>query len=617
MYTQKSQEWKNYIIVFLMVLLPKVICCFFGRPVSIASDEIATMSAGAYIAGLDWSEIISRAGYYGGGMTIFTAPIYWLTDNPVVIYRFVGIFCAVLQSIPAVIAYYVVRKYYKVQELLAMLISIACGFFVMAEAHVIFNENGLILISWIIMLLLCKLHEIEESGRTKVLYTVMLMAVMSYAMTMHERSVTYWIVLAVLVIFYRWTYERWLVSVPAMIITGIFGWSGSKMIIRFFQTVLWKTADGASLRNASINMSGGFSALKELTDIRAWLSIILGQIHTIGVFTCGLAIVLICAFVAAIWMFMFSKKHRENIKSDDVLNRSMPIVVFFMAAVMITMAGQSISWLRNSMEVYANGYHSEMYGVKAYGYLRYLGIYCGPLLMCGMVWIVQRKEVILKYVKTAFVLMLLVELYWVTCIVPYIHLCTEWGVFSYYYPFSWHWPTQPAGYMAFIPASVIMFIVYILGVQLLKKEKNFIYFAILLCCFANAYLYHAAVTDRINGNITSSWADDGYRVIKAVEAVTDVPETIYAEDLWGKTDHNNYFVYQFLLNRYHIAPERPSEVLDEAILLSNGLLEDGVYDEMIENGYLYAEIGAFEVVLVKGERLQQAFERVGIELLSE
>ena len=49
-----------------------------------------------------------------------------------------------------------------------MLMSIACGFFVMAEAHVIFNENGLILISWLIMIVLYKLHEHEDSEKKNV-----------------------------------------------------------------------------------------------------------------------------------------------------------------------------------------------------------------------------------------------------------------------------------------------------------------------------------------------------------------------------------------------------------------------------------------------------------------
>lgn len=617
MQVNKRQEWMNYIIVLLMVLIPKIICCLTAYPMSIASDEVATMAAGAYVAGHDWSAVVSNAGYYGAGMTVFTAPIYWLTDDPVMIYRCVGIFCAILQSIPACIAYYITRRYYRIKELSAMLISIACGFFVMAEAHVIFNESGLILVSWLIMLLLYKLHESAKNNRYKVVLTCVLMLLMSYAMTLHERSLTYWMVFGVLLVFYRLTYSRWIVSIPAMIVTGSCGWGVSKLFVKLIQNVLWLASEGEGLRNASINTSGGFEALKSMTDIRAWLSIVLGQIHTVGVFTCGIAIFLICIFIAIICQFLFSKKLREKIMSDEVLNISIPAVVFFLAAVAITIAGQSLTWLGGSIDVYANGYQSRSYGVKAFAYVRYFGIYCGPLLMVGLAWIEKRKELVQKYFKWAFGFMSLVEVYWVTSVVPYIHYCGEWGVFSYYYPFTWHSPMEPASYSSFLPASAVMFIVFIVCIWAIKKDKKTICYLLITLSFVNAYMYHTFVSDKINSDITREWADDGYRVIKMVEETVELPKTIYVEDLWKKADHFNYYVYQFMLNRYTVIPERPSLDTDEAILFSNGGPQDWYYAELYEQGYKCAAIGDYELMFIKGEKLQSAFEQAGIELLSE
>lgn len=617
MNTNKKQDWINCIIVFWLVAIPKIICCFVTHPLSIPSDEIATMSAGAYAAGLDWSAVISHAGYYGGGMSIFTAPIYWLTDNPVIIYRAVGIFCAILQSIPASIAYYVVRKYYKVKELSAMLISIACGFFVMAEAHVIFNENPLILVSWIVMLLLYKLHESDDHSRKKCVYTCLLMLTISYAMTLHERSLTYWLALVVVIIFYRLTCSRWLVSFPAMFITGIFGWGGSKLAVKFIQSVLWNAENGAGLRNGSVNLGGGLDALFAMEDIRAWLSIVLGQIHTIGVFTCGFAILLICVFIAIICQFLFSKKLRTCLQSDRIVSISLPVIVFFLSAAAMTIAGQSLSWLGGSIAVYENGYQSQLYGVKAYGYLRYFGIYCGPLLMIGMSWVAKRKELIQKYFKWALGIMVLVEVYWITCIVPYIHYCSEWGVFSYYYPFTWYSPTEPARYMAFMPASMIMFVVFGLSIWFIKNGRKNLCFILVMLSFANAYAYHTFTTDIINADISLAWADDGYRTVKEAEEVAELPKTIYVEDLWNKTDHFNFYMYQFLLNRYQIIPERPSAEVEEAILFSNGGRYDWYYESLFDEGYKCAEIGDYELLFVKGEELQNVFEKAGIELLSE
>lgn len=612
---------KNYfyeiLFVFLAVFIPKLIFCLIANPLSVPSDEIATMSAGAYVAGLDWSAVISKAGYYGGGMTVFTAPIYWLTDNPVTIYRAVGIFCAFLQSLPAVIAYYVTKKYYKVKDITAMLIGIACGFLVMSQAQVVYNESALILVSWMLMLLIYKLHESVDIRKLRQIFTVLLMLVLAYAMTLHTRAVTYWIVLVILLLCYRWGYGKWLCSIPTMMITGVFGWIGAQGVIHYLQNVLWSIGSGEAVRNGSISVGGGFQALLGLKDIRAWLSIVLGQIHTVGVFTGGFAILFVCVFIVAICQFVFSKKLRMRAKSDVVMNMSIPVIVFFLAAVMITIAGQSVSWLGGSIAVYENGYQSQQYGVKAFAYLRYFGIYCGPLLMIGMVWLAKKKEWMMQFFKWALLIMILIEVYWIFCIVPYIHLCSEWGVFEYYYPFTWYSPVNPARYVAFMPASIVMFAVFILGKILIQKDKKEICFIILCILFINSYFYRSVKWDTLNADICATWVDDGYRTIKAVEEVTELPETIYVEDLWDKKDHNNYYMYQFFLNRYCIIPERPESNLEEAILFSNADVAGGYYEELLKKGYKYSVIGDYEIVLVKGERLQEAFIQAGIQLLDK
>lgn len=613
---RKQKVVINSVIVFLAVFIPKVILCIAAHPLSVPSDEIATMSVGAYLAGFDWSAVISKAGYYGSGMTVFTAPIYWMTDDPVIIYRAIGIFCAFLQSVPAVIAYYVSRKYYRIKEAAAVLIGMACGLFVMARAHVIYNENALILVSWLAMLIIYKLHEVVDNKKAKCAYTFLLIFLLSYSMTLHTRAVTFWIVLVILLVCYRWGYGKWLLSIPVMVFVGITGWVVSQQLIYNVQSLLWNIGAGESIRNGSINIRDGLQALLHLEDIRAWLSIVLGQIHTVGVFTGGFAILFICVFVTIICQFLFSKKIRQKLLEDSIINISIPTIIFFLSAVMITIAGQSVSWLEGTISVYEGGYASQEYAVKAFGYLRYFGVYCGPLLMVGMAWIAKEKELMLRYFKWALFIMILIEVYWITCIVPYIHLCREWGVFEYYYPFTWYSLEEPARYVAFMPASVAMFIIFFIGRLLIKKDKREFCFLILYLLFLNTYCYHSLRWDDLNADICISWANDGYRTVKAVEKTGNLPKVLYVEDLWDKTDHNNFYVYQFLLNRYQIIPERPESGLDEVVLFSNGVIEDGIYDELLDDGYKYAYLGDYEIVLVKGESLQEIFEEAGISLMA-
>ena len=607
----------NSLIVFLIVCIPKVILCFHTIPLSIPSDEIATMSAGAWAAGLDWSAVISHAGYYGSGMTIFTAPIYYLTDNPMTIYRFTGIFCAFLQSIPAVIAYLSAKKFFYVKDMAAVLIGIVSGYFVMTRAHVIFNEHAMILVSWIIMVLVLQLHKNVQSPKKKAFYTLLLMVVLGWSMTLHTRSLTYWIALVILVPFYFICYKQWIVSVPVAIGGGVIGWLLSQSVVSYMKEILWSVGSGASVRNGQISIGGGLETFFHLKDIRPWLSIILGQIHTIGVYTCGFALLFFVAFICVLFRFLFFKKNRYELKRDSVISYSVPIMVFFLAAVMITIAGQSITWLGGSVAVYEGGPASQEYGIKAYGYLRYFGNYCGPLLMLGMIWMVQRKDLILQYFKPTFVIMVLVEIYWIVCIVPYVHLCKEVGVLEYYLSYLWYSLDKPFRYLSFMPASAIMFAVIILGYICVGRKKSIICFGILAIVFINTYMYLGIEWDIRFARGCNTWANDGYRVIREVEQTAQLPETIYVEDLWEKADHNNFFMYQFLLNHYEVIPERPDEGLQEAILFSNAWVEEGVYDEMLSDGYKYAYVGDYEILLVKGGRLQNVFEESGIALLDK
>ena len=88
--TAKNETLKRWAVLaclFLVAWIPRVILCMQTVPVRTLSDELATISGAAYFAGLDWSAVISNAGYYGSGFSALFAPLFLLTDNPFVIYK--------------------------------------------------------------------------------------------------------------------------------------------------------------------------------------------------------------------------------------------------------------------------------------------------------------------------------------------------------------------------------------------------------------------------------------------------------------------------------------------------------------------------------------------------
>ena len=99
-----------------------------------------------------------------------------------------------------------------------------------------------------------------------------------------------------------------------------------------------------------------------------------------------------------------------------------------------------------------------------------------------------------------------------------------------------------------------------------------------------------------------------------MEDAVDLPYEIYVYDSWKKDDHNNYYMYQFLLNRYKIIPELPPENLESTVLFVNDAYTDETHQMWNSQGYKCYKVGEFELLLVKGEDLQQQFMDAGVNL---
>ena len=137
---QKSRYDIELMLLFLAAMLPRLILIFtVADPVRTPMDELSTMSAGAYMAGLDWTKATEFGNhYYGGGMTILMAPLFKLIKDPVVLYRACLVFCAVLQSLVAPVACQIMRKYLNIRDRgFRCLASLAAAFLMVNRAMLV------------------------------------------------------------------------------------------------------------------------------------------------------------------------------------------------------------------------------------------------------------------------------------------------------------------------------------------------------------------------------------------------------------------------------------------------------------------------------------------------
>lgn len=603
------------LLAFVLVFVPKALLCFFAQPVSFISDEVATMAGGAYWAGLDWSGVVSHAGYYGTGFTAFTALFYKLTDDPWIIYLLTTLLCTILQSITAVIAYTILQKIFKVSnKKYIVAVSVACGYFVATESIVVFNEHMIILLSWIAAWLLLKLQENIENKKKKIGYTFVLFIVMSYSLTIHTRMLIFWAALVVTILFYAWTYKKCLISVPTAAITGTIGYVVSQFYIHAMQNAIWVVEPGRGLRNAKIggNIFDSLQLLLSPKSWQAWFNIVFGQLHTISVFTGGLFLIFIVVFIHFMWNKLLRKNWNQEQAGMEA--RMMPVVVFFSACIAATIAAQSLNWLQGSVDVIHAGFENNLYESKAYGYLRYFGPYCGPILLMGAVFLYHWKDKVLEYRKIVFPIWGFLEFYWMVCIFPYIYHTDQVGALEFYFPFSLQMLTDPIDIKTLFPASIVLAVSLFLIFFLFKKRRLKTVFIWVGILFAYTYFYIGITWDIEFARDNKQLAQNSYELISDIEDAVDLPYEIYVYDSWKKDDHNNYYMYQFLLNRYKIIPELPPENLESTVLFVNDAYTDETHQMWNSQGYKCYKVGEFELLLVKGEDLQQQFMDAGVNL---
>ena len=622
----------GYNIVFLLAFFPKAILCFFMHPISVLSDEVATIAGATLLTSSDWSSVISHAGYYGTGMSIFAAPLFWFTKDPIVIYRGIGLLCTLMQSITAVIGYSILTKYFKIKnQMVLIVISVAASYLVAVRGILIFNEHALILLAWLLVWILLKLQDVLRNRKWKIIYTILLVLVLTYGLTLHTRAILLWIAVGFAIIFYSWTHRKCLISVPTAFIGGGIGYMLSSIYLSIVQRKLWLVGSGTEIRNGSITTSGQFSLLFDSENWRAWANIVLGQLHTVGIMTGGILILAALFVIHLLWRSVFFRKRflKESGEEVQYLRAAYPVLIFCVAFIVINIAGQSISWLGDGVGAINSGYWSDAYGVKGFTYVRYLAPTMGPLFLVFLGYAYQCREKVLIYMKPALAALCVLEFYWMVCIVPYLVHNTQQVALEFYFPFSFQRFTDDLSIKIFFPPIFFTFGLFFLFWWGLQKRKIQIPIGILAVGLIYSYIFLGVTWDLAGERKGYAHGNAGYELLHSIQDEVELPKEITVQDIRNIGDHQNWFIYQILLNRYKILPatiEDTADTISSDIVFSNdvavnpeleGWTDLGEYDAWIEKGYKYCILDENEVMFVKGEKLQQEFESQGVKLLEK
>lgn len=571
------------ISILCIVIIPKMLLVFLSNPLRTPSDEIGTLGVASYLAGLDWSGVIPRAGYYGFGFTGLFFWVFLLTDNPFIIYKIFLFISVLLQSIGSFVTYYVCRKYKIINNnVVCILLSCVSGYMVVTRSNVIYNEQMLICISWLLLPLLFGLFYNQENQRRKKIYTLLTVLLLTYSLTVHVRAIVLFLSLICIIIIYALFEKKCLVELRIFIPVFVLGYLACQFFSKELQELLWSTAEG--LRNTSISIDSPSDFWLYPPTWHAWANIVIGQIYTVVIITGGIVIpILLFAYVRGKSFIIGHEKKIDNIFF---------IFLFFVICIAATIFGQSLSWLEEAVNAITAGFENNAYGTKAFTYLRYFGPYLGPLIMLGLCNILKNINLIRKKIESIVLLFGVLTFFWIVAIYPFFFNTVQTGTLEALYPFSLGSVLDATRIRTTLPSCILTILIFSVFLALMWKKKIKSLLVGVTILLAYQYIYNAIRFDINYQDEQLSKVENTYTILEDIKD-TILPEIIYVFDS-KDVGHGTYFTYQFYFNRFHIEAGIPEKVSEEIVLLSDIELpeqSESFYEYQVsDNQYIYTNI---------------------------
>ncbi len=584
----KKQKIFDCVLIFLICFVPRMVIILQAYPVATVSDEVSALHIAASVAGYDWSDVVSNAGYYGIGFLWIFAPLFRIGLSPVVIYRVILSVLAGINALTGPLFYAIMGRFFHVQNRFGrVVVSGICGalifFFVPRLSSR--NEEILAFLVCLVVFLMCRIVQ-ERKFRDE----IWLCLVMLYALTCHTRAVAILLAVLAVSILYSIFYRKKLLHIATYIIS-IAGYVAVYYLLNFYRAGIWGSG---AVRNSSVssNVGNSLSSILATGDalgvIKTWVKIVGGQIFAGTTFSGGLF--LIATIVCLLYLFYFLKQKKENCSEAlFVLSLLALILVYF------TIFTQGVTWLPG---VYNNIYVEEnltyVTQYRAFTYTRYFGVYAPMLIMTAFcIWeqdkTLSKPRALLKKSAIAAVPCYLLLLFlWVRYILVLISTHKH---ISYYLlaGITHNHDIQTWNWVMFCILGTSLVVLYLIMTRFNRVGAALVVSLVLLVSeqidsFQNDTVY----ADQTN----YEKVDAGYALIQDLNGV--LGEDIYVYDQVKDSDDQIFYLYQLYNYTYHIIPGMPEDIGEDFILFTNKPIEfdDETIDgyQLDDNEYVYTNV---------------------------
>lgn len=602
---------RDYFIVFLLTFAIRIFGFISNGRLMLPPDELGMLLSTASLSGRDWSGIAPLLNYYGFGYAVLLTPIFLLTNNPYIIYWSIMAIGVALLGLSTVIGYHILKKFLAIKNrIYTIMVSISCSMLALTDMRCINNEPMIVLICWTLLWLIFLLVKYHNSMKQKVKYTILVIILLTYALTVHSRLMVLWPAFALLIVIYYTFYKRILISLKIGMPLGILSFAVVLKTISFVQTCFWVADENGYLHNSIGSTSGGMVSkiINLLQSTESWnaiFNIAMGNLYTSIFFTSG--IICFCGVV----FFKFLKSHFlssdffwKKIKPNRSVNRLIETgSIFFGVVFFITLAGLMVHWGELAAKGQALGYGANTSATKIFVYIRYYSCYISLNLLLFFAFVYHNKYFLKKCMVPVGIIFALMHCYWFVGIVPYIQTSSVGlSVFGAYGFYTLN--NTVTSLKLYLICRILLLILFTVVCICYKKEKILPPIILMLLLIVFRYYYNGIFL-----NATNDYkANAGYHFVKEVENEIELPSTFYL-----RLPKTNCLAYQFFLNEYVMIPTEDFPVeLEYGIVITSVMKEQ---EQRYESGFRCIYLDENEYMWVKGEELQQRMIEYGVSFL--
>lgn len=524
------------IIIFLFCFLSHECINFVMKTLASVPTEMALLSWAEYIAGHDWSELLSNTDYFGVGFYVICYPFVALIKDRYILHQVILAFVCILETIPSILCYKILRKDFNIEDkVYCFIVAIAISFFDVVYTVTALNEHPLKIILWIIVYMVLRIIGTDKKSK-KIIYTVIISVLLCYSLTIHSRAILTVMAFVFVVAAYFIIYKKWLVQPVAFILTIAPLYIGSKKLVKYVVSFLWRTSDSSGLRNsdgAAGKTLGMIKYLFQENGIRGFVNTISAQLFSGNVYSFGVLNIMLIVFF--IILFLALKYRKDESKHTEINRKVFFVFVFLMTAACITVVADAFYTLLGATILIGRGQ-----GAKFYFFLRYFFYYLSPVLcvLAGMYYYMKDCTLTRKIIKIAERIFELDALYVLISIMP-----TAWGTNSpkldalyYMAPFSGRKYGTYMSKFDFYIAVFVIIMAYVIMYHFTKAERKKFYLIVLAAVFAYEYYYVSLVYDY-------GLAERNYYYIDAYK------EKIYNSEEYRDVNNNLYIINNSFLSQ--------------------------------------------------------------------